>query len=212
MRPKDIVTKGYDKISQLYNDERARSFWHTDAEVDTFSKCMPVGARVLDVGCGSGLVSSTLQQNGFRVTGIDVSEKMLELARKNSPASTFRLMDMRRLRFLPNSFDGVIGLYSIIHVPRRFHLGVLRGFRRVLKSKGFLAIHMGWGDYVGVEENWHGWGAALYWSHFDKEANLALLRKAGFQVVSSRRSGQKDGVHLFVIAQKPFEADQLRRG
>lgn len=163
---------------------------------------LPPGGTILDAGCGSGYIASILQSQGFIVTGIDISTKMLELARENSPLSTFLRMSMRRLEFPRESFDGVVCLYSIFHVPRRYHLGILKRFRRVLKPKGLLAIHMGWGDYVGVERNWLGGGAPMYWSHFGRGKNITLVRKARFEIIVSKASRQKDGTHLFVLAQK----------
>ncbi len=156
----------------------------------------------MDAGCGSGYIASILANRGLQVTGIDVSRKMLELAKKNAPKSSFLRMDMRRLDFPRQSFDGVICLYSIIHVPRRFHQRILRGFYRVLKPGGLLAIHMGWTGYVGIEEDYLGSGVTLYWSMFGKERNLAMLRDAGFNAIISKPSKQKDGTHLFVLARK----------
>jgi len=111
-------------------------------------------------------------------------------------------MDMKRLEFQKESFEGVISLYSIFHVPRRYHLGILKQLRRVLKSGGLLAIHMGWGDWVGIEENWLGGGAPMYWSHYGRGRNLDLVQKAKFDIIMSRASKQKDGTHLFVLARK----------
>ena len=100
------------------------------------------------------------------------------------------------------AFDGVACFFSIFDVPRRYHLGILRRLRRVLKPRGFLAIHMGWGDWVGVEENWLGGGAPMYWSHFGRGRNIELIKKAKFHIILSRASRQKDGTHLLVLAQR----------
>ena len=127
---------------------------------------------------------------------------MLKLAKANSPRSTFIRMDMKGLDLPKESFDGIICLYSIFHVPRRYHLGILKKFSRVLTQGGFLAIHMGWGDWVGIEENWLGGGAPMYWSHYGRGKNLGLIRKARFEIILSKASRQKDGTHLFVLAQK----------
>jgi hypothetical protein len=61
---------------------------------------------------------------------------------------------------------------------------------------------MGWGEWVGTEENWLGGNVPMYWSHYGRGKNLALVRKAKFNIVLSRASKQKDGTHLFVLAQK----------
>ena len=46
-------------------------------------------ARVLDVGCGSGLLARALLAEGFRVSGVDASEAMITLARGHAPAASF---------------------------------------------------------------------------------------------------------------------------
>lgn len=165
VKPDRVVESGYDEIHQLYHERRVKNFWSVRPDINALVKRLSKGDSILDVGCGSGYIASILEKQGFKVTGIDVSRKMLELAKKNAPSSRFLKMDMRTLGFPPRSFDGVICLYSIIHVPRRFHQGILKGFHRVLKPGGLLATHMGWTDYVGTEEDWLGGGATMYWSH-----------------------------------------------
>jgi ubiquinone/menaquinone biosynthesis C-methylase UbiE len=197
-----IVGDGYDKISQLYHKRRVDRFWSVAPDLDSFVKVLEPGNAVLDVGCGSGYIASILENRGFKVTGIDISETMLDLARENAPRSTFVRMSMRKLDFPKESFDGIACLYSIIHVPRRYHLGILKQFRRILRPGGHLAIHMGWGEWTGVEENWLGGGVQMYWSHYGRVKNMALIRKARFDLIQSRASKQKDGTHLFVLAKR----------
>lgn len=202
MNSEKIVEVGYDRICQLYHKRRIDRFWSVAPDLDAFAKRLPTGSSILDVGCGSGYIASMLESQGFKVTGIDISEKMLELARENAPHSTFLGMNMKRLDSPKESFDGVACLYSIIHVPRRYHLGILKRFHSALKPRGLLAIHMGWRDWAGIEENWLGGGVRMYWSHFGRGKNIALIRRAKFDVLLSRASRQKDGTHLFVLAQK----------
>ncbi|MDG6981508.1 MAG: hypothetical protein JRN51_10415, partial [Nitrososphaerota archaeon] len=52
------------------------------------------------------------------------------------------------------------------------------------------------------KENWLGGGARMYWSHYDRRRNLAMIQEAKFRVIQSRTSKQKDGTHLFVLAQR----------
>jgi ubiquinone/menaquinone biosynthesis C-methylase UbiE len=197
-----IVEDGYDKIAQIYNRRRIDRFWTVAPDIEALAKRLGQGSATLDVGCGSGYIASILESKGFKVTGIDISTKMLALAKANAPQSTFLRMDMKRLDFPRKSFDGIICLYSIFHVPRRYHLEILKRFRRVLRQKGILAIHMGWGEWVGIEKNWLGGGAPMYWSHYGKGRNLALIGRAKFEIIQSKAWRQKDGTHLFVLAQK----------
>ena len=203
MNSEKIVEEGYDKIALLYHKRRIERFWTVAPDIEALAKRLEPGSSILDIGCGSGYIASMLENKGFKVTGIDVSTKMLDLARANAPRSTFLRMDMKRLDFPKESFDGIVCLYAIFHVPRRYHLKILKLFRRVLRKKGLLAIHMGWGEWVGIEENWLGGGAPMYWSHYGKGKNLDLIRRAKLEIVLSKASKQKDGIHLFVLAQRP---------
>jgi 2-polyprenyl-3-methyl-5-hydroxy-6-metoxy-1,4-benzoquinol methylase len=174
----NIVESGYDRIAEIYNKKRRHS-WSNRKELEDFARRLPKGGKVLDAGCGAGYAARSLSMRGFAVTGIDVSTKMLELAEQKAPKATLLKMDMRKMKFPPKSFDGVVSLYAIIHVPRRSHRRVLTEFREFLKPNGLLLICTGWGDYVGTEDNWLGTGTKMSWSHFDKETNLKMIKQTG---------------------------------
>lgn len=69
------------------------------------------GADVLDVGCGSGRDAAHWSRNGYRVTGIDTSPRMIEYAQRQCPDGTFALADMRTFR-LDAAFDAITCLDS----------------------------------------------------------------------------------------------------
>ena len=70
------------------------------------------GARVLDVGCGPGRHAHALAASGFQVVGVDISERFIELARRDAPpGATFHRADARRLDpQVLGSFDAAISL------------------------------------------------------------------------------------------------------
>lgn len=198
MKPEKIVEHGYDKVFMEYHKQRHT--WKNARELNEYSSRLLTGSRVLDVGCGSGVVAEYLSERGLAVTGIDSSRKMLELARKTAPKAVFHRMDMKRIRFPPRSFDGIVSLYSIIHVPKEHHSSILKSFHRLLAPRGLLLISVGLGEYTGTEDNWL--GGKMYWSHFGKETNLELIRRAGFNTIWSRPVGKGNDRHLFVLAEK----------
>ena len=79
------------------------------------------GMQILDVGCGSGNFSIKMAHQGALVTGVDISEKMLEIARKKAEKEKldirFIQMDSRELQFPENYFDGVISMATIEFIP-----------------------------------------------------------------------------------------------
>lgn len=74
----------------------------------------------MDIGCGAGVpVDKFFLEKGFKVTGIDLSEKMIKLAKKNLSNGNFFVKDMTEIDFPENSFDAVVSFYAIFHIPKR---------------------------------------------------------------------------------------------
>src|SRR5262249_17005457 len=59
-------------------------------------------------------------------------------------------------------------------------------------------------DWEGKEENWEGWGAPMWWSHYDKDQNLNMLRSAGFEIISAEVRTDKE-IWLWVLARRERE-------
>jgi 2-polyprenyl-3-methyl-5-hydroxy-6-metoxy-1,4-benzoquinol methylase len=177
------------------------------AALEDLASPLPSGARVLDLGCGAGVpVTRWLADKGFAVTGVDVSARQLELARRNVPEGIFLKADMTELVFAPESFDGAVAFHSIIHVPRAEQPALLENIHRWLRPGGVFLATMTVSDYEGREEDWEGWGAPMVWSHYDGEANVEMLRGVGFEIqYAEPRTGPGTGdaeTWLWVLARK----------
>jgi SAM-dependent methyltransferase len=93
--------------------------------------------RVLDVGCGNGLYLVALAERGHRgdVVGVDLSGGMLTAAATRS-ASSLSVADAQRLPFADDTFDCVLAMHMLYHVPDRDL--ALAEIRRVLRPGGVL--------------------------------------------------------------------------
>jgi ubiquinone/menaquinone biosynthesis C-methylase UbiE len=196
--PKRIVESGYDAIACTYHEQRDR-FKSSELLVG-FSSLLPSGGQVLDAGCGSGVpVARFLVNAGFKVTGVDISSSMLELARFHVPEAHFVKMDMRQLDFEAGSFDGICAFYSLFHVPREEHLQVLMGFHRLLRQDGVLLFSSGRDAWEDIED-FH--GARMFWSHPDRKVTRKLVVNAGFAVIMSEILEHGGEEHYWVMARK----------
>ena len=133
------------------------------------------------------------------------TEAQIELARKNVPSAEFICRDLTQLDLPDETFDAICSYYAIIHIPRAEHEPLLVNFYRLLKPAGSVLLCLGAENLVDdVDDNFL--GAPMYWSHFDGETYLEMLRRIGFHVIWSKYvpdAGCEGAGHLFVLAQKP---------
>lgn len=93
---------------------------------------LPPGAKVLDLCCGSGQLDQALCDMGFKVTGMDGSERLLEYARHNAPQAEFIYADARHFS-IPGAFDGAISIFdSLNHIMTLEELAM--AFANVLEA------------------------------------------------------------------------------
>lgn len=100
------------------------------------------GDRVLDIGCGPGNSSNIISETGADVTGIDFSQKMVDVAIANFPKITFQQANAENILTPDNSFDIVIANYVVHHLPDPEK--VFSEISRVLKPGGRFAFSV-WG-------------------------------------------------------------------
>ncbi|ATB33625.1 class I SAM-dependent methyltransferase [Melittangium boletus] len=103
------------------------------------------GMRVLDAGCGSGIVTRYLAQEhpGCEVEGCDLSEVRVAQARdaaKGFSRLRFKVQDLARLDYPEAHFDIILCRYVVQHLPPESHSAVLTGFLRCLKPGGHLLL------------------------------------------------------------------------
>jgi len=191
-----IVRSGYNEIAKEYQAER--SIFEHKKELEKIVSLLPEDAKVLDVGCGAGVpVTEFLVEAGFDVVGVDFSESMLKLARKNVPKAKFIKESMTKLGFKDDSFNGLTAFYSIIHVPREKHLSLFQSFHRILKPKGIMLICMGPDEWEAIDEYY---GTEMFWSHYSPERSLQLVKDAGFQIIFDRHILSGGEIHYWILA------------
>lgn len=204
MNPKEIVRKGYDKVSHAYQgDEIDDRCALAVTWIEDLIALLQPEAVVLDLGCGCGVpASKMLAEKGFKVTGVDFSPVQITRARELVPNAAFICEDMVQLGLPAVSFDAVIALYAIIHVPLAEQPKLFADIRRWIKDGGYFLATVGSNAWTGTESDWLGVeGASMYWSHADKDTYRQMLADAGFAILWERFIPESDGGHVLILAQ-----------
>lgn len=141
----------YNKIAEdWYKDHQIDTWWQEGT--DTFLAELPAGASVLDVGCGAGVKTRYLASKGFKTTGTDFSEKMIEIAKHESPEIPFEVVDVYKIDQYPKTFDGVFAQAVLLHIPKKDILDVLAKLKGRLSPGGLLYVAVKGVRDDGVEE------------------------------------------------------------
>jgi SAM-dependent methyltransferase len=205
--PQQIVAAGYDVIAERY---LAWSGLRPSATrlkaLDMADRAIAPGADVLELGCGAGLPMTARLAAGRRLTGVDISARQLELARRNVPDATFLQADVTTLDVAPASVDAVVAFYVLTHVPRDAHADLLGRIRSWLRPGGVFIASLGVEDDPGgIEREWL--GVDMYFSHFSARVNRRLVEEAGLVVeraeVLVEPEDRFDARFLWVLARAP---------
>jgi SAM-dependent methyltransferase len=211
----------YDAIAPRYNEwtiphstTRLRYLEQLLGRLPTTTSSSPsTPVSVLELGCGYGVpvTQKLLSYPNFSVTANDLSSAQLALARASllpGPAYgrlTLLEGDMLALDFTPATFDAVVGMYSIIHLPRAEQVEMLRKIVAWLKPGGWVLANFAAEELAGREmQNWleeeKGW---MFWSGWGSEGTVEKVREAGLEVVVQETV--EDAVNakfLWILARK----------
>ncbi len=123
--------------------ERTCKFDMSDA-YEKFLRYLPVGASILDAGCGVGRDLKYFREKGYKVEAFDASEEMVTIAKKETglPVTLLRFEDMH----FQEKFDSVWASASLLHVPYEETRNVLTRIYKALRLDGILYASYKYGD------------------------------------------------------------------
>lgn len=116
----------------------------TAAQIAFLASCLKEvdGARVLDIGCGSGRHAHGLARLGYDILGIDTSEHALRLAQRSAPAgAVFKHYDMREVGALVGEFDAILSMWqSFGYFDDRTNQSMMADWFAKLAPQGVLVL------------------------------------------------------------------------
>ena len=195
-----ITMNTYQQIAGLYAETHTAfvipSFWRermqqfVDVVRNSPAYQQNPSLPIVDIGCGPGRDALLLARMGFDVLATDLSESMLNEAKKrtlNQPGAeriTFRRMDMRQLELANASCSGLWVSASFLHIPKRENLAVLQELVRVLPTGGPITLLVKEQDSGEAEryELQQKTGTTRFFARYNGSELWALLEQAGLQV------------------------------
>ncbi|MCD8078646.1 MAG: class I SAM-dependent methyltransferase [Lachnospiraceae bacterium] len=180
----------------FYYDEHAEEYCAVTANADMsycrdrFMAYLPVGAHILDAGCGSGRDSRVFLEKGFIVTAVDASEKICKEAEKLLGQDVLQCT-FQKMSFL-NEFDGIWACASLLHVKKDEINLVMKNLRTALKPDGILYASFKYGTKERMVQG-------RLFNDYDEKSLITLLINNGFMAcdvfitedVRTTRHGEK---------------------
>lgn len=212
----EATRASYDAIAPAYADRFPD--WPADSHpldrslITAFAELARerIPAPVADLGSGPGSVTAHLNVLGLPVFGVDISPRMVALARRAHPELRFHVGSMTSLDLPDETLGGIIALYSVIHIPTEHLAATFAEFHRVLVPGGHVLLGFQSGSPDGDEEHLHlaerfGQEIALDYYWRTPEAVAAHLAKADLPAQARVLREPVDGEvrpRAFILARK----------
>lgn len=195
---KTKVYEVYEKIIDWFDDARTKSLMESEY-LNLIVNTIPQGSSILDLGCGTGEpIAQFFIKKGFKVTGVDGSQKMIELCKKRFPSERWIASDMREIN-LQQQFDAILAWHSFFHLDHESQRNMFKIFESHIKSGGVLAFTSG--DEEGEVWSDNG-GQQLYHASLSTEEYSSLLKGASFKVLVHKVRDPECGEATVWVAQK----------
>lgn len=199
----------YNQVAQHYEDKFMEATVYHHSYEKLLKRASLKHQKVLDAACGPGNISKYLlnKRADFSIVGIDAASKMIELAKKNVPQATFKVLDCRDIIKLNEQFDIIIFGFCFPYINKEDVFKSVEDAYQLLNKGGLLYISTMIGNYVldsGSKSSSK--GEHSMYMYFHERAYLIEAIQKKFQILENftqpYQEGTKNDTDLFLIAKK----------
>ncbi len=178
---REITRNSYDETADAYqaNTEKLGP----EVKARQFLSFLKGPSKILDLGCGPGRDAKYFVAMGHEVTGIDISPKMIEIAKASVPKAQFLVSDIEGFDPGDGAFDAIWASASLLHVPKKLFAKTLAKIRMSLKPEGIFYVSMkkGSGEELAADARYG--GVEKFWNYVQEEELAEKLIGQGFQIL-----------------------------
>jgi 2-polyprenyl-3-methyl-5-hydroxy-6-metoxy-1,4-benzoquinol methylase len=207
------------KITIAVFDQCAKEYQDKFMEMDLYHESFDLfcesiekeNAEILEIACGPGNITKYLlkKRPDFIILGIDLSPKMIELAKVNNPSAEFQIMDCRDIYKINKTYDAVMCGFCLPYLSKEDSLKLIRDVSGLLKFNGVFYLSTMEDEYSksGFKVSSSGGERALYIHYHQSDYLTKALKESGFEIIDLSRkdypeqneSSEKD---LIIISKK----------
>ena len=181
----EAARRSYDAVAGAYADGFRDELAHKPLDRALLSSLVEQagdGAPVADLGCGPGHVAGWLSRHGAAPVGVDLSDGMIAVARREHPEAEFRLGDLLALPARDGEFGAVVALYSVIHLGPGELPAACAEMHRVLRPGGLALVSFHIGSEVRHFAEWWGHEVDLDFRFLETPEVAQVMEEAGLTV------------------------------
>lgn len=189
---KNSIRRYYDDIANIYNIKHGVDLYGCQWGIKKYylpliERFIPKNSEILEIGCGTGKYTEILKKDAKRICGVDISSKMIEMAKKRSPNVEFIVGDCEALRdFKDEEFDVVAGFNTFSYFPNKPK--ALFSIHRVLRKGGiFFDLDMNGLSFIYYIISFMRMNEMEKWHKYIRENTLQnllpIFNKAGFDII-----------------------------
>lgn len=196
----------YNTIAEDWVKDHDKDTWWQEG-TEYFLSLLPKKSTILDVGCGGGIKTRYISEKGYGVMGIDFSDKMIEIAKRENPGIEFAVVDMYDINTIEKTFDGIFVQAALLHIPKNRVMEVLTKMKEKLNPNGLLYLAVKGIRDDGVEEgikteNDYGYDYQRFFSYFSLDELKNYFTILDLEIVWEGNRGSNATNWIQIIGKK----------